>query len=183
MSGEDKRNEPEDAEFNAPQTKSLGATFLDGFKKAFAEQLESRVPLKGDKPSLPPIEEEKERPLPNMGFDLIKFFGWILVGYLVCAATLVFWSEYRFTKTIAQLTEGVRLKDLITTGTNAVSEVKLEQIQGITRAVVDAYKDSRSSIVDFHKTIITSIIFPILTALLGYTFAQKQAQRPDQDKH
>ena len=53
-----------------------------------------------------------------------------------------------------------------------------QNIELLTKIVGDRYKDTRQITVDFHKTIVVNVLFPILTGLLGYIFANRERNEP-----
>jgi hypothetical protein len=57
--------------------------------------------------------------------------------------------------------------------------VTKEDVEVLTRSVSEAYRETRTAALEFHKTVVVNVLFPILTALLGYIFASRDKNGPN----
>lgn len=98
---------------------------------------------------------------------------------MLALASLLY-SESRALRRLDALTQGVTLEEHGTRPgqTNTFDAAKLE---AMTKSISEAYRDARSTSVEFHKTVIINVLLPILTALLGYIFANRERNDPSPD--
>lgn len=70
------------------------------------------------------------------------------------------------------LTQGLTVKEVLPTNgqTNAITKQDIDALM----SVAEAYQETRAATIEFHKTVIINVLFPILTALLGYIFANRE---------
>jgi hypothetical protein len=137
-----------------------------------------------------------------IGYSLAKIFSAILSFYLLFALCSVWYSETRMMSKMDALTNALLISrqkqaaptkkseseiqsaaavaDPGNTGTDAGKVgvpnggVTRDDLEVVMKAVGDRYRDTRAMTVDFHKTVVVNVLFPILTALLGYIFASRE---------
>jgi hypothetical protein len=148
-------------------------------------------------PILQPIKSENI----YVGYSLAKIFSAILFVYMVLALWSVWYSECKMLSKLDALTQGLAIADLNAAAgeTNpppanaspAPSQspapkpptrprVTRDDVELVMKAVGERYRETRATTVDFHKTIVVNVLFPILTALLGYIFANREKNEPNQ---
>ncbi len=107
-----------------------------------------------------------------VGYTLAKIFAGILAGYLVLALVSITYSESRTMGKMDVLTQGLTI-DQIRTSPDQTNAITKEDVDALTKSVAEAYRETRAATIEFHKTVIINVLFPILTALLGYIFANR----------
>ena len=63
---------------------------------------------------------------------------------------------------------------------SSVSVSGKDDVELIMKSIGERYRETRAMTVDFHKTVVVNVLFPILTALLGYIFANRERNEPNQ---
>lgn len=136
-----------------------------------------------------------------IGYSLAKIFSAILFFYLLVALCSVWYSEARMMSKMDALTgllisrqkqaaptkeSGSEMQSpaaVANPGNTATDAGKVgvpnggvtrDDLEVVMKAVGDRYRDTRAMTVDFHKTVVVNVLFPILTALLGYIFASRE---------
>ena len=137
-------------------------------------QIANAPEVKPEKPSVQPLAHI------YVGFTLAKIFSGILAGYLVLAICSIWFSEARMLKKMDAITQGLTIKD-ITVSAGQTNSITKDSIDALTRSVSEAYRDTRAATIEFHKTVIINVLLPILTALLGYIFGNREKNEPNQN--
>lgn len=143
---------------------------------SFRVQLGEASEVKPEQPDVSPVKSENT----YVGFALAKIFSSILACYLVLACLSIWYSESRMLAKMDSLTQGLTLSELRSMAgqTNGITK---DELSAWTKSVSEAYRETRSTTIEFHKTIIVNVLFPILTALLGYIFANRERNDPNQN--
>lgn len=109
-------------------------------------------------------------PYHAIGFDLTKRFSWILAGYLLFAICSVVYSEHRALSSLEKLT--AHFIDGVQNQSSSGPILKREEAESLVKTVYQPYRDAQISTIEFNRTVIINVLFPLLTALLGYIFAK-----------
>lgn len=130
------------------------------------------------KPLSPAVH--KLSPITYVGYSMAKIFSGILAGYLILAFCSIWFSEAKTLKQLDALTQGLTITELKPSSgqTNAVTK---SDVDALTKSVSEAYRDTRAATIEFHKTVIINVLLPILTALLGFIFANREKNDPNQN--
>lgn len=114
-----------------------------------------------------------------VGFTMAKIFSGILAGYLVLAAGSIWFSEARMLAKMDSLTKGLTITEMRKTEGQS-NPVTKDDVEALTKSVAEAYREARATTVEFHKTVIVNVLLPILAALLGYIFGNREKNGPNQ---
>lgn len=115
-------------------------------------------------------------PLPAAGVNLTKRVLWILSGVLILLISALIYQEYQFAEVAA---DGVRS----TIGTAAMQVLMTESVEHMKarQELVREYGQMVTAARDFAakmaQMILLNLLLPVLTALLGYVFASKSAEK------
>jgi hypothetical protein len=153
-------------------------------------------------PILQPIKSENI----YVGYSLAKIFSAILFVYMVLALSSVWYSECKMLSKLDSLSQGLAIAEMKAaaaetntpvesasplatqspvqtapaTKTPNQPKVTKDEVELIMKSVGERYRETRAMTVDFHKTVVVNVLFPILTALLGYIFANREKNEPNQ---
>ena len=137
-------------------------------------QIANAPEVKPEKPSVQPLAHI------YVGFTLAKIFSGILAGYLFLAICSIWFSEAQMLKKMDSITQGLTIKDM-TGSESQTNTITKDNIDALTKSVSEAYRDTRAATIEFHKTVIINVLLPILTALLGYIFGNRENNEPNQN--
>lgn len=115
----------------------------------------------------------------RVGFTLALVFSGILAVYLLLALCSIWVSESRTMRKMDALTQGLTINEMASSAgqTNAITK---SGVEALTKSLSEAYRDTRATTIEFHKTVIINVLLPIITALLGYLFANREKNEPNQ---
>jgi hypothetical protein len=115
----------------------------------------------------------------RVGFTLALVFSGILAVYSMFALWSIWSSECRTMKKLDAITQALTIDQSKSSAgqTNAITKT---EIGALTKTVAEAYHDTRTTTIEFHKTVIVNVLLPILTALLGYIFGNREKNEPNQ---
>ena len=131
---------------------------------------ENEINLEGIQ-DITPAEAPVAESQPLMGTEkagVLLTWGiiWILVGFLVFILLIFWWGEAQFLVDLNQLDN---LKDL--------SPEALAEINKLAQTLDSQRSSFRTFWFDTLQLILLNILFPILTALLGYVFGTSRSSR------
>lgn len=115
-------------------------------------------------------------PAINAGYSLARIFACILAGYSIVAWIGLLISESHFTAQMEKITSGYTLTGV------AADPNKIANFEAALKPIVDAFRQTRSDAIEFHKTVIVNVLLPVLTLLLGYIFANRTTEAADKNK-
>jgi len=122
-------------------------------------------------PPKPPVETIQEVPATNAGLVLAKYFAAILAAYLLVSSITLTVAHQRWLTRLSEISVSL----IAAAGAN--SAPSKETVEAVLLPISAAYERSQSNAVQFHTVIIVNVLFPILTGLLGYIFANRTSTR------